>query len=367
MENKIIIFMPVIGTGGVEKNFYILANYFAEKYNNLSVITCSKKAKKKLNKKINFICPKKKFIKNLSRRLQFLVSIFYLINEIIFNKKVLVFCFQANMYCVFVCKLFGVKIILRSNSSPTGWSKNFIKIFLYKWGFNLADEIIVNSIEFKHELKKKFKVNATNIYNPLNYKEIINLSKKKIKFNFFIKKELNIINVARFEDQKDHSTLLKAINLIKNKIKFKLLLIGSGSKELEIKNYITDNKLSKNIKLLKNISNPYPYIVKADLVILSSIYEGLPNILLEAAALEKFIISSNCPTGPSEILEKGKLGILFKVKDYNDLAKKILYYCQNKKKLKQKTHLAKRSISRFDYKKNLNLYFKLINKNLKIN
>ena len=114
---------------------------------------------------------------------------FYLIEEFIleqikdgnkvsahaYNKNVLVFCFQANMYCVFVCKLFGVKVILRSNSSPSGWSKSIIKKKFYRWGFSLANGIIVNSNHFKNQLKKKFGVNATNIYNPLDYKKIIHL------------------------------------------------------------------------------------------------------------------------------------------------------------------------------------------------
>ena len=57
--------------------------------------------------------------------------------------------------------------------------------------------------------------------------------------------------------------------------------------------------------------------------VLSSIYEGLPNVLLEAAVFKKLIISTNCPTGPKEILDKGKGGVLFKSGDYQDLSKKI--------------------------------------------
>ncbi len=365
MENKIVIFMPVIGIGGVEKNFFIISNYLSKQFKNLSVITTSIEAKKKLNKKINFICPKIKIFSNLSRRLKFMISIFYLIPQLIFKKKVLVVCFQANMYCVFVCKLFGAKIILRSNSSPSGWSKNTYKKLMYKLGFLLANGIIVNSHQFKNQLKSIFGIKATCIYNPLNYKEIIKLSKEKVNLNFFKRKSLNIINVGRFEDQKDHLTLLKAINLLNNQISFKLLLIGNGSKERMIKNFIKSKKIVKDVKILNNVQNPYPYIKKADLLILSSIYEGLPNILLEAISLNKFIISSNCPTGPLEILENGKLGILFKVKNSKDLANKILYYKKNLNKLKKKKLLAKKSLYKYDSKLNLSKYYNFINNNLK--
>ena len=64
-------------------------------------------------------------------------------------------------------------------------------------------------------------------------------------------------------------------------------------------------------------------MAKSDLFILTSLYEGLPNVLLESIVLKKYIISSNCPTGPSEILNKGKYGELFPVKNYRNLSKKL--------------------------------------------
>ena len=70
--------------------------------------------------------------------------------------------------------------------------------------------------------------------------------------------------------------------------------------------------------------NPYKYIIKSDIFILSSIYEGLPNVLLEAMTLKKIIISSNCQTGPKEILNNGKYGIMFKPGSVEDLERKIL-------------------------------------------
>ena len=265
------------------------------------------------------------------------------------------------MYCVFICKLLGAKVILRSNSSPEGWSKNIFKLKLYELGFKLADGIIVNSINFKKQLRTKFNVRATCIYNPVNKKDIIKLSKQKIRLNFFNKKTLNMISVARFEDQKDHVTLLKAMNKLKSKINFKLLLIGDGSKEKSIKAFVKKNNLGKSIKIIKNIKNPFPYIVKSNLVLLSSIYEGLPNILLESIVLKRFIISSNCPTGPAEILSNGKGGFLFKVGDFNDLYNKILIF-KKKKILKSKIIFAQKNLKKFEYDLNLKKYKKFIDK-----
>ena len=354
--------MPTIGIGGVEKNFFIISNYLAKIYSNISVTSLSNQIKYKLDNKIEFIGPNSNIFEKYSRRTKFLIALVYLVKKIVQTKKVTVLCFQANMYCVFICKLLGAKVILRSNSSPEGWSKNIFKLKLYELGFKLADGIIVNSINFKKQLKTKFNVNATCIYNPVNKKDIIKLSKKKIRLNFFNKKNLNMISVARFEDQKDHFTLLKAVNKLKSKINFKLLLIGNGSKEESIKAFIKNNNLKKSIKIIKNIKNPFPYILKSNLVLLSSIYEGLPNILLESIVLKRFIISSNCPTGPAEILSYGKGGFLFKVGDFNELYNKILIFKKKEKYLKNKIIFAHKNLKKFDYDLNLKKYKKLIDK-----
>ena len=105
--------------------------------------------------------------------------------------------------------------------------------------------------------------------------------------------------------------------------------------EKKLRNYIYKNNLGKTVKILQNISNPFPYFIKSDLFILSSIFEGLPNVLLEALTLKKFVISTNCSTGPSEILSKGKGGILVPVNDYKNLAEQIIFFKKNKKKKKK--------------------------------
>ena len=100
---------------------------------------------------------------------------------------------------------------------------------------------------------------------------------------------------------------------------------------------------------------------KSDLFILSSKYEGSPNVLLEAITLKKFIISSDCPTGPSEILDDGKGGILFEVSNYKMLADKIIFYKKNKKLLNKKKTYAYKMLKRFNYKDRLEDYYEALN------
>ena len=91
--------------------------------------------------------------------------------------------FKQIFTVLLVCKLFSIKVIARSNSAPAGWSRNIIKRLIFKFCLNLADKVMVNSIQFKKDLKKQFNVNATCIYNPLNYDEILkNLRKNQKKY-----------------------------------------------------------------------------------------------------------------------------------------------------------------------------------------
>ena len=138
------------------------------------------------------------------------------------------------------------------------------------------------------------------------------------------------------------------------------MIIGSGKEQDKLCKYIEDNNLNNNVKILNNISNPYPYLLRSDLFILSSVFEGLPNVLLEAITLDKFVISTNCSTGPSEILLNGKGGILVPIKNFKKMAKNIIYYYENKKKLKKKLIFAKKNLERFDFKTNLNSYLNIL-------
>ena len=99
-------------------------------------------------------------------------------------------------------------------------------------------------------------------------------------------------------------TLLRAFEVISKKITCELLLIGYGVNKAKIQNFISENKLESKIKILNYQANPFKFIKTSDVCVLTSRYEGLPNILLESLPLKKFIISTNCPTGPSEILNK---------------------------------------------------------------
>ena len=155
IKKNILLFAPELGGGGVEKNLFLIANYFSSKFQKVSIISASPEYKNKFKKNIEFITPLNKFwigIKN--RRLKIIISLFLLIRYYFENPKFTVLSFKGNLYCCLICKILGIKVILRSNASITGWSKGFFRHFFYKNISRLADKIIVNSLEFKVEYKK---------------------------------------------------------------------------------------------------------------------------------------------------------------------------------------------------------------------
>lgn len=204
------------------------------------------------------------------------------------------------------------------------------------------------------ELKEKLEV----IYNPFDiekikikssdYSEIKDNEKNLLEDNY-------IIMVSRLDNvQKDFDTIIKAFKIVKQKRKdIKLYLLGDGPDKEKIENMIKNEDLQEYIKLLGVKRNPYPWIKNSKLLVHSSRYEGLPTVLIEALILNKIVISSNCPTGPREILDNGKYGSLVEVGDCNSMAQEILELLQENS-IKKEKYLSNidESVERFD-KKNI--------------
>jgi glycosyltransferase involved in cell wall biosynthesis len=237
-----------------------------------------------------------------------------------------------------------------------------VKQLIFKFFLKITDSIIVNSFEFKKQIDKIYKIKSKVILNPFDFNYIKKKSLENLESNFFRINSLKLINVGRLVDQKDQITILKAVKLVlKKKKDIQLIIVGKGEKKNELNNFIFRNKLQKHVKLAGYQKNPFKYIRSSDLFILSSKYEGLPNALIESVILKKPVISSDCPTGPREILDNGNYGSLFKVGDYKSLAKLIINFRKNKKKIKN----AFLSCSRYNYQYNCKEYLNTIKPYLK--
>jgi len=365
VKKKVIIFHPSLEDGGVEKNLYLISKYLKDKGVVVEILTCNYDKKKKFNERINFIGTKSVFFQNKNRILKYLIcSIILFFNLFLKKNKPLIFAFQANICAIIIAKILNAKVITRSNSAPSGWSKNIFKKNIYKFFINLADDVVVNSIEFKKSFEKEFNKKALFIYNPFDKNFVNSKLKENHKIKFFKNNFLKIISIGRLTDQKDHLTLLKSIQLLDSNFKVRLIIAGKGKKYLLLKNFILKKKLQNKVKLFGYLKNPYHYIKHANIVVLTSKFEGLPNILLEAQYLNKYIISTDCPTGPKEILLNGKAGDLINIGDYKSLSNLIINYRLNKKKIIKKINEGSKYFDRFDYRINCEKYFNLIKKNM---
>ena len=142
-----------------------------------------------------------------------------------------------------------------------------------------------------------------------------------------------ILGMGRLSKQKGFDTLIKAFINIKNKISHNLLIVGEGEAYPHLIRIIKENKVQNRVKILNFTDKPYSYIKGCSLFVLSSRWEGMPNILIQALASKANILSTDCMFGPKEILKSGKLGHLCKVENVNEMSKKILFALKYRKKI----------------------------------
>ena len=197
------------------------------------------------------------------------------------------------------------------------------------------DKIVTICDAMKESTEKLYpllKEKIIRIYNPFNFERIIENSKEKVDENLkeYYEKDF-IVSVMRLtENSKDFDTLISGFKLAKEKGgKEKLYILGEGSDREKIEEKIKKEGMENEIILLGNVKNPYPWIKKAKILVHSSRFEGLPTVLLEGLILDKIVISSDCPTGPREILENGEIGYLYNIGDYKKLGELIVKNLEN--------------------------------------
>tara|TARA_B100000401_G_C52802644_1_gene719396 strand:+ start:839 stop:1960 length:1122 start_codon:yes stop_codon:yes gene_type:complete len=237
--------------------------------------------------------------------------------------------------------------------------KIVIKI-LVKLRYQKANIVVGICKKLSNDLQSYINKKVVTIYSPSYDKKIIKKSKQKINLD---KKYKYILNVSRFSKRKDHYTTLKAFEIALRKIKnLKLILIGYGPERKNITNLAKNLKINKNIIIINKAYNPYPYMKRSNLLILTSVYEGFPNVLVESLTIGTPVISTNANAGASEILLNGKGGDLIKIRDYRNLARKILNHFSSPKTLIKKARIAKKNLYRFETKRHSKIYTNLFQK-----
>jgi len=179
--------------------------------------------------------------------------------------------------------------------------KDRINRYLIKKLYSKADLILPNSQGIKADLIENFAVPPKIIQvinNPIDIQKIEKFKDEPCRFPF---SSFTFVNIGRLHPQKNQKMLIEAFYHL-NDPHAKLVIIGEGELKEELENLIKDLDIMDRVFLLGRQSNPFAYLSKADTFVLSSDYEGFPNVILEALACDVPVISTDCKSGPREIL-----------------------------------------------------------------
>ncbi len=220
------------------------------------------------------------------------------------------------------------------------------ELSLYKL-YGIADKVICVSKSIAIDINKNFGVPKNKIvviYNPLNINEIDELKNEEIYDVWFKNNNPKILSVGRLNPQKGYEYLLKAFKIVRREgTNANLIILGEGAEREKLENLARILGVENYVVLAGFKENPYKYMKNSDIFVLSSIYEGFGNVVVEAMACGVPIIATRCPSGPDEIITNDVNGMLVPIKDEKALANVIINLLKDKNKTEM---LAKEGIKR---------------------
>lgn len=332
-NNHIAIFIPSFEGGGAEKMMIVLANEFYSKGKKVDFIVIKKQGVNlsSLNKDINIV--------NLNKsRLLFsfpgLIWYFRVNNpDVILSAMT-----DVNILTILACFFSGRKrktrvvISERSyfslNILQLSYFKRFFLRFLIKISYPHSNKIIAISKGVAEDLSNVLalpKETVSTIYNPAFNPSIIEKSFLEAEHHW-LKNETApvILAVGRLEAVKNFVLLIRAFSKVLQKIDARLIIAGEGSQRKLLESTIKKLDIIDKVSMPGFVVNPYVYMRRSSVFVLSSNFEGFGNVVVEAMACGLPIISTDCPSGPSEILENGKWGKVIPVGDINSMSEAIL-------------------------------------------
>jgi len=222
--------------------------------------------------------------------------------------------------------IISVRNSLKAKFSNRSKPKRILKELFVKRVYGQADHIISVSDGVANELVEKFNLlrsKITTIHNPLDVKRIRRLSKANAPVREWAGKEKVIVAAGRLVQQKGFSDLIEALAIIRRSTPAKLIILGDGPLKGKLKGLADDLGVAQSVLLPGFVENPWAWISKSDVFVLSSHWEGLPAVLIEAMACGVPIVATDCDFGPREYVDPGVHGYLIQPGDIQGLASTV--------------------------------------------
>jgi glycosyltransferase involved in cell wall biosynthesis len=279
---------------------------------------------------------------------------------------------STNVTVILAKLLSGIrcKLIISEHTHPSvnldnerfGWITKLFMRYVYPY----SDTIIAVSGGIKRDLMKNFNLSDNKIaliYNPVDLREIQMLSRETVDHPWFHDNIPVIISAGRLTKQKGYPYLIKAFSLARRSLSCRLMILGEGKDKERLIAMTRELGIARDVEFLGFRENPFRYMAKASLFVLSSLYEGFGNVIVEAMALGLPVISTDCPSGPSEIIHDGKNGLLVPVQDEQALAMAITEVLTNKALRERLAIEAKRKSEVFALEKIMKDYGRVFSEN----
>lgn len=330
MLNKVMFFLPTLGGGGAERTVIQLANSFAEQGLNIHLGVCDLTGVKakllpEVSPKIelvNFDCGRvASAIKPLKLRMQAEQYDCLVATQT-----------HTNIIAAFAKKLAGVntRLIFREVSTPSknmktqGIAKFMLKT-LVNWTYPMAQQVVCVSKGVESDFCEYYrykKNNLSTIYNPVLDDAYFEKLQAPVQHRFFKDGTKVILAVGRLTEAKNFGLLIRSFKALHDQYaETRLIILGEGELRAEFEALVQELGLTDVVDLPGFDANPYAYFKYAALFVLSSNWEGLPGVLIQALASKVKVVSTNCPSGPMEILDNSKFGLLVECNDQAGMTK----------------------------------------------
>lgn len=335
MASRIAVFLPSLRGGGAERVAVTLANAFARSGSSVDLVLVTREGPYlsevaagvrivdlKARRVLGSLIPLVRYLR--SARPTALLSTFH----------------HANVLALVARRLAGVRmrVVVRAQDMRVSVIPGGTQIsgravaWLAPKAYRRADAIVAVSRGVADDLcraEPRLRDRVRVIFNPVVSDELFLRARDAPAHRWFLEHVPVVIAVGRLVAAKDYATLLGAFAQVRQRQETRLVILGEGDERRDLETLAVELGIGDSVAMPGFAANPFAAVARARVFVLSSRTEGLPNALVQALALGARIVSTDCPSGPREILQDGRFGRLVPVGDVDGLARALIAALQD--------------------------------------